>query len=148
MLYLSDIFIIAEPRFLLIYLFDLMQRNAALKDTAFARADAPINRDNLYYLGITDGLYDYLVVAWSHVDGNNNRWLTAVHALHRLVGPDNLPLFRIAFDPGILSDFFIFRVVFLSSISIDLFYSFFQCIGVATSFAQIMKSQKESISLC
>jgi hypothetical protein len=29
-----------------------------------------------------------------------------------------------------------------------LFYSFFQCIGVATSFAQIMKSQKESISLC
>jgi hypothetical protein len=82
-----------------------MQMNAALKDTAFARADAPINRDNLYYLGITDGLHDYLVVAWSHVDGNNNRWLTAVHALHRLVGPDNLPLFRIAFDPGILSDF-------------------------------------------
>lgn len=70
-------------------------QNRQLCYYAFSREKLPVKCDNMTYLGITEGLYDSLVLALSKSDANENIWMTTVRALEKMVGHEP-PDFRIA----------------------------------------------------
>lgn len=74
-------------------------------ENSFARRAVLITHDNMCYLGIHDDPQDFLVLAWSQTDKNNNRWMTTIHALESLVGHKRLSLFKVAVDPARRFDF-------------------------------------------
>lgn len=65
----------------------------------FSREDVVIPRVCLTYLGIHEGHHSDLVLAWSPVDFNNNRFMSIVRALEYLVGSERVGDFRVAVDP-------------------------------------------------